>query len=59
MVSEVWRGPISELSIDPTNYKWIIIDAVIPVTAGGFTFREIGIFDEGNQLIRVVKRILN
>ncbi|MEK4425855.1 phage tail protein [Solibacillus sp. FSL K6-1523] len=53
LVREVWRGPIAELSIDPTNNNRIIIDAVIPVTAGGFTIREIGIFDDKNQLIAV------
>ncbi len=53
LVHEVWRGPISELSIDPTNDNRIVIDAVIPVTAGGFTIREIGIFDDKNQLIAV------
>lgn len=53
LVHEVWRGPIAELSIDPTNSNRIIIDAVIPVTAGGFTIREIGIFDEKNNLIAI------
>ncbi|WP_418302356.1 phage tail protein [Lysinibacillus fusiformis] len=53
LVHEVWRGPIAELSIDPTNSNRIIIDAVIPVTAGGFTIREIGIFDDKNNLIAV------
>lgn len=53
LVHEVWRGPIAELSSDPTNSNRIIIDAVIPVTAGGFTIREIGIFDDKNNLIAV------
>ncbi|WNN77785.1 phage tail protein [Lysinibacillus capsici] len=53
LIHEVWRGPIAELSIDPTNSNRIIIDAVIPVTAGGFTIREIGIFDDKNNLIAV------
>lgn len=53
LVHEVWRGPIAELSIDPTNSNRIIIDAVIPVTAGGFTIREIGIFDDKNNLIAI------
>lgn len=53
LVHEVWRGPIAELSIDPTNSNRIIVDAVIPFTAGGFTIREIGVFDDKNQLIAV------
>ncbi|WP_053583204.1 phage tail protein [Lysinibacillus contaminans] len=53
LVKEVWRGPIAEKTTDPTNDKRIIIDAVIPVTAGGFTIREIGIFDDENRLIAI------
>lgn len=53
LVHEVWRGPIAELSIDPMNSNRIIVDAVIPVTAGGFTIREIGIFDDKNNLIAI------
>lgn len=53
LVNEVWRGPIANLSIDPNNNNRIIADAVIPNTAGGFTIREIGLFDEDNYLIAV------
>lgn len=53
LVNEVWRGLVSNVTIDSNNENRIIIDAVIPVTAGGFTIREIGVFDDQNQLIAV------
>lgn len=53
LVNEVWRGPVAEVSIDPKNNNRIIIDAVIPVTVGGFTIREIGVFDDEGHLIAV------
>lgn len=53
LVNEVWRGPVAEVSIDPKNNNRIIIDAVIPVTVGGFTIREIGVFNDEGHLIAV------
>ncbi|WP_052344281.1 phage tail protein [Bacillus ndiopicus] len=53
LVNEVWCGPVANVTIDPANNNRIIIDGVIPVEAGGFTIREIGVFDEDNQLIAV------
>ncbi|WPK10604.1 phage tail protein [Lysinibacillus louembei] len=51
LVNEVWRGPVANVTIDSMNDNRIIIDSVIPSDVGGFTIREIGIFDEENQLI--------
>lgn len=53
LVNEVWRGPIANLSIDPNNSNRVIADAVIPTSSGGYTIREIGLFDEENNLIAV------
>ncbi|WP_107841218.1 phage tail protein [Metasolibacillus meyeri] len=53
LVNEVWRGPVSNVTIDPANDKRIIIEGIIPPTAGGFTIREIAVFDDQNQLIAV------
>ncbi|WP_342472181.1 phage tail protein [Metasolibacillus sp. FSL H7-0170] len=53
LVNEVWREPVANVTIDPTNKNRIIVDGVIPTTAGGFTIREIGVFDDQNQLIAV------
>lgn len=53
LVNEVWRGPVSNVTIDPANDNRIIIEGLIPPTAGGFTIREIAVFDDQNQLIAV------
>ncbi|WP_342472177.1 phage tail protein [Metasolibacillus sp. FSL H7-0170] len=53
LVNEVWRGPVSNVTIDPANDNRIIIEGLIPTTAGGFTIREIAVFDDQNQLIAV------
>lgn len=55
LVNEVWRGPINAISIDETNPNWIIVEAVIPATAGGFSVREIGVFDTAGVLLAVGK----
>lgn len=53
LVNEVWRGPVTDVSIDPKNNNRITVKAVIPVTVGGFTIREIGVFDNEGFLIAV------
>jgi len=53
LVNEVWRGPVVDVSIDPKNNNRITVKAVIPVTVGGFTIREIGVFDNEGFLIAV------
>lgn len=55
LAHEVWRGAISSISIDETNHNWIIVEAVIPATQGGFTVREVGLFDEAGDLIAIGK----
>ncbi|WP_052344280.1 phage tail protein [Bacillus ndiopicus] len=53
LVNEVWRGPVSNVTIDPANDNRIIIEGIIPASTGGFTIREIAVFDDQNQLIAV------
>ena len=55
LVNEVWRGPISAISIDEKNANWVIVEAVIPATVGGFAVREIGVLDTTGQLLAVGK----
>lgn len=51
--SEKWRGPVSNVAIDESNPNWVVIEAVIPHNAGGFTIAEIGVFDEAGDLVVV------
>lgn len=55
LVNEVWRGPINSISIDETNPNWVVVEAVIPATAGGFSVREIGVFDTAGVLLAIGK----
>ena len=51
--AEKWRGPVSNVAIDESNPNWVVIEAVIPHNAGGFTIAEIGVFDEAGDLVVV------
>ena len=53
LVHEVYRTSIQNLSTDPNNVNNIIVEATIPTTVGGFYIREVGIFDNNNNLIAV------
>lgn len=52
---EVWRGNISSVYVDDSNANWIVIESVIPSNIGGFTIREVGLFDTDGDLIAVGK----
>ncbi len=50
--NEVWRGNINSCEISEAS-NIMIVSAVCPGEAGGFTIREMGIFDTDNNLIAV------
>lgn len=53
--NEVWRGHIGSIDTDLENPNWIVLEATIPSNAGGFNVREVGIFDDENNLIAIGK----
>ncbi len=53
LVNEVYRAQINRITTDSANPNWLIIEGVIPADVGGFTIREIGIFDDQNKLIAI------
>lgn len=55
LVNEVWSGPINSISLDEKNPNWIIVEAVIPATVGGFTVREIGVYNTAGILLAIGK----
>lgn len=55
LVNEQWRGGIGAVEIDADNPNWIVIEGVIPATAGGFTIREVGLIDADGDLIAIGK----
>ncbi|ERE08056.1 hypothetical protein O166_05810 [Pseudogulbenkiania ferrooxidans EGD-HP2] len=53
--SEAWRAGLNHLSTDPANPSWIVAELVIPDPVGGFTIREVGVFDADGALFAVGK----
>ena len=51
--NEVYRTQINRIAVDTQNTNWVVIEAVIPANVGGFTIREIGVFDNNNNLVLI------
>ncbi|HGY0940913.1 TPA: phage tail protein [Vibrio cholerae] len=53
LINEVRREPLNSVEIDPNNPNWIICEQIIPEDVGGWTIREVGIYDVDGDLIAV------
>ncbi|MBY5940392.1 phage tail protein [Halomonas sp. DP5N14-9] len=53
LVNEVRRAPINAVHTDDNNPTWIVIEQVLPPDVGGWTIREIGVFDAAGDLIAI------
>jgi phage-related tail fiber protein len=53
LVKEVYRTPLNSLKLDPTHGNWVIAEAVISASVGGFWMREMGLFADDGVLIAV------
>lgn len=51
LVNEVNRGPVGSLTVDPVNPSYLTAQRVIAPNVGGWTIREIGLFDDDGDLI--------
>lgn len=51
LVNEVNRGPVESLTPHPTNPNWITAQRIIGPAVGGWTVREVGLFDTAGTLI--------
>lgn len=51
--NELWRGKINSCEISSEAGNILIVRAVCPGTAGGFTIREMAVFDGENHMIAV------
>lgn len=51
--NEVWRGKVNACYISTESENLLIVESVIPSDAGGFTIREMGLFDDSGTLIAV------
>jgi len=50
LVREVYRGSLTRLSIDPNNANYIIAELAVPSNVGGWTAREVGVYDSDGNL---------
>lgn len=55
LVHEVWRGTINNKYKASNNNKKGIYEAVIPLDEGGFSIREVGVFDDLGGLLAIGK----
>ena len=53
LVNEVYRAQINRITTDSNNPNWVIAEGIIPADQGGFTIREIGIFDDSGNLVAI------
>lgn len=53
LVREVHRVNVSSISVNPQDSSQVIFEAVIPSNVGGWTARELGLFDNTGSLIAV------
>lgn len=51
--NEVWRGAVNSCRISEESENLLIIESVIPSDIGGFTIREMGVFNENDELIAI------
>lgn len=51
LVNQVRRAPINTSVVDDDNPNWIVVEQVIPPDEGGWTIREIGLFDSDGDMI--------
>jgi hypothetical protein len=53
LVHETYRLPLNSIKTDNKNANWIIAEAIIPASIGGFWMREMGLFSSEGELIAV------
>ena len=51
----VYSCDVGSVKVDADNPNWIIAETIIPGSVGGFTIREIGLFDVDGDMIAVGK----
>jgi phage-related tail fiber protein len=52
---EQWRGLVHAVGVDAQNPNWITVSAEVPADSGGYSIREVGVFDDSGALIAVGK----
>lgn len=55
LAHEVWRAPVNRVYRHPNNAAWIVVEAIIPASQGGFDIREAGVFNAAGDMIAIGK----
>lgn len=53
LVHETYRLLLNSIKVDNKNPNWIVAEAIIPASVGGFWMREMGLFSDQGELIAV------
>ncbi len=53
LVREVYRAELNHLTRSPANPNYVIAEMVVPSETGGWSIREVGLYDNGGSLIAV------
>ena len=53
LVHEVYRAAINQLLTDPDNPNYLIAEMIVPTNVGGWFVREVGLFDEDDNLLAI------
>lgn len=51
LVNQVRIAQVNRVDTDPDNPAWLIVEQVLPPEVGGWTIREVGLFDDAGDLI--------
>lgn len=51
LVNEVHRRPVNSVEKDPDNPSWVVVRCVLPPEVGGWTVREVGLYDAAGDMV--------
>jgi hypothetical protein len=55
LVRSVYSGTTNYINVDPSDSTRVICELIVPAAQGGFTIREIGVFDDEDDLIAIAQ----
>ena len=55
LVRSVYSGTTNYINVDPADATRVICELIVPAEEGGFTIREIGVFDDEDDLIAIAQ----
>lgn len=53
LVNEVYRAQVNQLMTDPDNPNYLIAEMIVPTNVGGWSVREVGLFNDEENLIAI------